>query len=212
MNSVNQYFKKYLTQNASKHDQQGQQAWKRITEHSVKSNKQTIRRAMCKMHKLKLDDFDYNVHELINAVINNKAILTSYGETDNLIVLNLFRILGDTPCPEFKSWVLTNQNSYDNGGSFGLNNFLVGCQNKYTNFVANGLWKSGEKTKKDLERTSEIVALNSRFDNLEKLIMAKTTSRFLRVDRKLQPPRAANLGPSLRMTRFGIGASTINIG
>ena len=73
LNSVDQDFKKYLTQNASKHDRQGQQAWKLITEHSVKSDKQAIRRAMCKMHKLKLDDFNYNVHELINAVIDNKG-------------------------------------------------------------------------------------------------------------------------------------------
>ena len=193
LNSVDQDFKKYLTQNASKHDRQGQQAWKLITEHSVKSDKQAIRRAMCKMHKLKLDDFNYNVHDLINAVIDNKAILTSCGETDNSIVSNLFRILSDAPCPEFKSWVLTNQNVYDDGGTFDLDNFLVSCPNKYTNFVADGLWKSGEKSKKDLEKTSEIVALNTRFDNLEKLLMAKhndkPTQQPAKSGWKVTPPK-----------------------
>ena len=72
LNSMDKDFKKYLTQNASKHNRQGQQAWKLITEHSVKSDKQAIRRAMCKMHQLKLEDFDYDVHKLINVVIESK--------------------------------------------------------------------------------------------------------------------------------------------
>ena len=132
---------------------------------------------MCKMHKLTLEDFNYDVHKMVDAVFENKAILTSCEETDNSIVSNLFRILGEAPCAEFKSWVLTNQNVYDNGGVFDLDNFLVSCQNKYTNFVADGLWKTRQKTKKDLEKETEIVALNSRFDNLEKLLLAQTNNK-----------------------------------
>lgn len=94
-------FKRYLTQNESKHQRQGQQAWKLITEHAVKSDKQAIRRAMCKMHTLNLEKFDYDVDKLVDAVVDNKAILTSCGETDNSIASNLFRMLGDAHCEEF---------------------------------------------------------------------------------------------------------------
>ena len=95
LNLVDQDFKEYLTQNAAKHNCQGEQAWTLITEYSVKSDKQTMRRAMCKIHKLKLHDFDYNVHGLISGIIDNKAILSSCGETDNSIISNLFQILAN---------------------------------------------------------------------------------------------------------------------
>ena len=129
-NSMDKDFKKYLTQNVSKHQRQGQQAWKLITEHAVKSDKQAIRRAMCKMHTLNLEKFDYDVDKLVDAVVDNKAILTSCGETDNSIASNLFRMLGDASCEEFKNWVLTHQNTYEDGGDFDLDNFLTGYIDK----------------------------------------------------------------------------------
>lgn len=72
--------------------------------------------------------------------------------------------------------MLTNQNVHDDRGTSNLDNFLVGCQNKYTNFVADGLWKTGDKTK-DLEKNSEIVDLNTHFDNLDKLLLAQKSDK-----------------------------------
>ena len=177
LNSMDNDFKKYLTQNASKHERQGPLAWKMITEHAIKSDKQAIRRAMCKMHTLNLDQFDYNINDFIDTVVDNKAILESCGETDNSIASNLFRILADAPCSEFKTWMLAHQNIYDEGGAFNLDNFMTNCTNKYVNYVTDGLWHSSTKTKKDLEKETEIVALNSRFDNLEKLLLAQSNGK-----------------------------------
>ena len=42
LNSMDKDFKKFLTQNAGKHDHQGPLAWKMITEHCVKNDKQAI--------------------------------------------------------------------------------------------------------------------------------------------------------------------------
>ena len=173
LNSMDKDFKKYLTQNAGKHERQGPLAWKMITEHSVKSDKQAIRRAMCKMHTLSLDQFDYDINKFIDTVVDNKAILESCGETDNSIASNLFRILGAAPCEELKTWMLGHQNTYDDGGEFDLDNFMTSCKNKYSNYMADGLWKSTRKTKKDLEKDSEIVALTSKIDRLEQLLFAK---------------------------------------
>ena len=166
-------FKKYLTQNAGKHERQGPMAWKMITKHAVKSDKQAIRRAMCKMHTLNLEKFNHNINDLIGTVVTNKAILESCGETDNSIASNLFRILEDAPCEEFKIWMLGHQNTYDDGGAFDLDNFMTSCKTKYSNYVADGLWRSSKKTKKDLEKDSEIVALNRKIDKLEQLLLAQ---------------------------------------
>ena len=94
---------------------------------------------MCKIHQFKLHDFDYNVHGLINGIIDNKAILSSCRESDNSIISNLFQILADAPCVEFNSLVLRKQNGNNNRGTFNLDNFLISCQNKYRNLVANRL-------------------------------------------------------------------------
>ena len=177
LNSMDKDFKKFLTQNTGKHQQQGPLEWKMITEHAVKSDKQAIRRAMSKMYTLTLEQFDYNINKFIDTVVENKAVLESCGETDNSIASNLFRILGTAPCDEFKTWMLGHQTSYDDGAVFDLDNFMTSCKHKYTNHVADGLWKSSKTTKKDLEKESEIVALNSRFDNLEKLLYAQKNDK-----------------------------------
>ena len=148
-----------------------------INEHAVKSDKQAIRRAMSKMHTFTLEQFDYNINKFIDIVVENKAVLESCGETDNSIASNLFRILGTAPCNEFKTWMLGHETSYNDGAVFDPDNFMTSCKHKYTNHVVDGLWKSSKKTKKDLEKESEIVALNSRFDNLENLLyMLKRTT------------------------------------
>ena len=54
------------------------------------------------MHTLILDKFNNNINDLIDTVVNNKAVLESCGETDNSITLNLFRNLEEAPCEEFK--------------------------------------------------------------------------------------------------------------
>ena len=177
LNSMDKDFKKFLTQNAGKHERQGPLAWKMITEHAVKSDKQAIWRAMCKMHTLNLDQFDYNINKFIDTVVDNKAILESCGETDNSIASNLFRILSKAPCDKFKTWMLAHQTAYDDGADFDLDHFMTSCKNKYGNYVADGLWRSSQKTKKDLEKETEIVALNSCFDNLEKLLLAQNNGK-----------------------------------
>ena len=177
LNSMDKDFKKFLTQNAGKHHRQGPLAWKMITEHAVKSDKQAIRRAMCKMHTLNLDQFNYDINKFIDSVVDNKAILESCGETDNSIASNLFRILGTAPCDEFKTWMLAHQTAYYDGKPFDLDNFMTSCKNKYTNYVADGLWRSSKKTKYELEKDSEIVALNSKIDKLEQLLYAQSNDK-----------------------------------
>ncbi len=132
-------FKKYLTQNAGKHERQGTLAWRMITKHSGKSDTQAICRVMCKIHTLTLEQFDYDINKFIDTVVDNKAIRESCGETDNSIASNLFRILGAAPCEEFKAWMLRHQNTFDDGGEFDIDNFMTSCKNKYTNYVADGL-------------------------------------------------------------------------
>ncbi len=192
-----------------------------ITEHAVKSNKQAIRRVMSKMHTLTLEQFDYNINKFIDTVVEIKAVLESCEETDNSIASNLFRILGTAPCNEFKTWMLGHQTSYNDGAAFDLDNFMTSCKHKYTNHVADGLWKSSKKTKKDLEKESEIVALNSRFDNLEKLLYAQKNDKsntstnksgWKRVVGRLLHQNPESLGKSLKMTKHGTGASFTSTG
>ena len=148
-----------------------------ITKHAVKSDKQAIHCGMCKMHTLNIDQFDYNINKFINTVVNNKVILESCGKTDNLIASNLFRILSKAACNEFKTWMLAHQTASNDGAEFDLDHFMTSCKNKYGNYVADGLWRSSQKTKKDLKKETEIVALNSRFDNFEKLLLAQTNTK-----------------------------------
>ena len=77
LNSMDKDFKKYLTQNVGTHEQQGPLAWKLITEHLVKSKKQAICRAICKIHTL--EQFDFDINQLIDVVLVNKEILESCG-------------------------------------------------------------------------------------------------------------------------------------
>ena len=96
-----------------------------ITKHAVKSDKQAICRAMCMMHTLNLDQFDYNINKFINVFVNNKAILESCGKTDNLFASNLFRILSKAPCNEFKTWMLAHQTANNDSADFDLDHFMT---------------------------------------------------------------------------------------
>ena len=123
------------------------------------------------MHTLSLDQFDFDINLLIDSILVNKAILESCGATDNSIASNLFCILGHAPCDEFKTWMLAHQHSYDEGKPFDLDNFMKSCKNKYTNYVADGLWRNTKKSKRDLKKDSEIVALTSKIDKLEQDVL-----------------------------------------
>ena len=100
-------------------------AWKFITDHSVKNDNQIIRRALCSTHTITLSDFDYNVDKLITHIQQNLRVLKSSGESDRSIAANLFRILKIAPCAEFCSWVVQKQTIWDEGGPFGLENFIA---------------------------------------------------------------------------------------
>ena len=89
-NSIDQQFKRHLTHCVNTHHRMGPLAWKLITDHAVKNDNQTIRRALCSTHTLSLSDFDYNVDKLITHIQENARILTSSGETDRSIAANLF--------------------------------------------------------------------------------------------------------------------------
>jgi len=115
---MDEKFTRHMTHSSSTHLRQGPLAWKVITNHCVKNDNQTIRRALCSIHILNLADFDYNFDKLISHVQDNMMILFSSGETDKSLVTNLFRILKKAPCEEFVSWVIQKQTLWDEGGAF----------------------------------------------------------------------------------------------
>ena len=174
-NSIDQRFKRHLTHCVETHHRMGPLAWKMITDHSVKNDNQTIRRALCSTHTLNLADFDYNVDKLITHVQENAKILTSSGETDRSIAANLFRILKAAPCTEFQSWVVQKQTSWDEGNNFDLNNFMKNAKSKYIHYVKDKMWKKS-KTIEDVKKESDIVALTSKIDRLEALLARSSES------------------------------------
>ena len=172
-NSIDQRFKRHITHCVETHHCMGPLAWKMITDHSVKNDNQTIRRALCSTHTLNLADFDYNVDKLITHVQENAKVLTSSGETDRSIAANLFRILKAAPCAEFQSWVVQKQTTWDEGATFDLNNFMKNAKSKYAHYVQDKLWKKSQ-TIEDIKKESDIVALTSKIDRLEALLARST--------------------------------------
>lgn len=152
----------------------GPLAWKFITDHSVKNDNQTIRRALCSTHTITLSDFDYNVDKLITHIQQNLRVLTSSGESDRSIAANLFRILKIAPCAEFCSWVVQKQTIWDEGGPFDLENFMKNAKSKYNHYVQDKLWNK-KTTMTDIKKETDIVALTSKIDRLEALL-AKTSA------------------------------------
>jgi hypothetical protein len=92
LNSIDEGYKRHMTNNYDAHQRWGPLAWKIITEHSVKYDNQTIRRALCRTHVMTLADYDFNVDKLITDIQENNRVLTSSGESDRSIAANLFRI------------------------------------------------------------------------------------------------------------------------
>ena len=173
-NSIDKNFKRHLTLSVNTHHRMGPLAWKFITDHSVKNDNQTIRRALCSTHTISLSDFDYNVDKLITHIQQNLRVLTSSGESDRSIAANLFRILKVAPCDEFCSWVVQKQTIWDEGGPFDLENFMKNAKSKYNHYVQDKLWNKN-KTMTDIKKETDIIALNSKIDRLEALL-AKTSA------------------------------------
>jgi hypothetical protein len=88
LNSIDEQYKRHMTNNCDAHQRWGPLAWKTITEHSVKNDYQTIRRALCRTHVMTLADYDYNVDKLITGIQENNQVLTSSGESDRSIAAN----------------------------------------------------------------------------------------------------------------------------
>ena len=174
-NSIDKDFKRHLTLSVDTHHRMGPLAWKMITDHSVKNDNQTIRRALCNTHTITLADFDHNVDKLITHVQQNLRILTSSGETDRSIAANLFRILKVAPCAEFCSWVVQKQTAWDEGAAFDLNNFMKNAKAKYNHYTQDKLWLK-TKTMTDIKKETDIVALTSKIDRLEALLAQSAAS------------------------------------
>ena len=174
-NSIDKDSKRHLTLNVDTHHRMGPLAWKLITDHSVKNDNQTIRRALCTTHTITLADFNYNVDKLITHVQQNLRILTSSGETDRSIAANLFRILKVAPCAEFCSWVVQKQTAWDKGVAFNLENFMKNAKSKYNHYVQDKLWLKS-KTITDVKKETDIVALNTKTDRLEALLAQSAAS------------------------------------
>ena len=81
-NSIDTKFKRYFMKHSETHKQYGPIAWKLIMEHSIKSDNQNIRRALCKTHTISLSEYKYDVDQLITSVEENNAILESCGKED----------------------------------------------------------------------------------------------------------------------------------
>ena len=173
--SIDKDYKNFLTHKVSNHHRQGQLAWKFITEHSIKNDNQAIRRAICKMHIMNLEQFDFSVDKLVTIIIKNKRILASCGETDHSITANLFRILKDELCDEFNGWVFSKQTIWDEGGTFDLENLIKNCKKKCHNYVTDSLWKKNQNSK-DLANSSDIVAITSKIDKLDQLLLLKKSN------------------------------------
>ena len=109
---------------------------------------------MCSLSKI----FQQNLH-----------VLTSSGESNRSILVNLFCILKVAPCAEFCSWVVQKQTIWDEGGSFDLENFMKNAKSKYNHYVQDKLWNK-TKTMTDIKKETSIVALTSKIDCLEALL------------------------------------------
>lgn len=192
LNSMDAKFTRHMTHSANTHQRHGPLAWKIVTNHCVKNDNQTIRRALCSAHTLNLADFDNNVDKMISHIQDNMMILYSSGETDKSVTANLFRILKKAPCEEFVSWVIQKQTIWDEGGNFDLQNFMANAQSKYQNYVKDKLWKS-PKTIKEVEKESELVALNAKLERLEILLAAKDGNSRTNTDKgsswRTSPPK-----------------------
>jgi hypothetical protein len=172
LNSMDAKFTRHITHSANTHLRHGPLAWKVITNHCVKNDNQTIRRALCSAHTLNLADFENDVDKLISHIQDNMMIPYSSGETDKSVTAHLFRILKKAPCEEFVSWVIQKQTVWDEGGNFDLQNFMSNAKSKYQNYVKDKLWK-GVKMIKDMEKESKLVALNAKLERLECLLASK---------------------------------------
>ena len=175
-NSVDSKFKKHLTETNSEHKCYGPSSWKIVTEHSIKSDNQNIRRAYCKTHTMTLAEYDYDVNKLISGIEDNNKVLTACGQEDKALTANLFRILKDDPCQEFVDWVLAKQTTWDEGATFDLQNFMRNAKTKYNNYVADGLWKR-KKTATDIKKESDVVALTASVARLEALLAQKNADK-----------------------------------
>ena len=176
-NSIDKNFKRHLTLSVDTHHRMGPLAWKFITDHSVKNDNQTIRRALCNTHTITLSDFDFNVDKLITHIQQNLRVLTSSGESDRSIAANLFRILKVAPCAEFCSWVVQKQTIWDEGGPFDLENFMKNAKSKYNHYVQDKLWNK-TKMMTDIKKETDIVALTSKIDRLEALLAKSSSGSF----------------------------------
>ena len=174
LNSIDERYKRHMTNNFDAHQRWGPLAWKTITEHSVKNDNQTIRRALCKTHTLSLADYDYDVDKLINFIQENNRILTSSGESDRSIAANLFRILKEAPNEEFVSWVLSKQTIWDEGLPFDLENFMKNAKSRYMSLKQDNLWNKNTPTAEGIKKESEIAALNTKLENLEALLASQS--------------------------------------
>ena len=134
-NSIDQCFKRHIIHCVNTHHRMGPLAWKIITDHLVKNNNQTIRRALCSTHTVNLSYFNYNVDKLIINFQENTRILTSSGETDRSIAANLFHILKAAPCQEFQSWVVQKQTAWDEGQNFDVDNLMKNAKSKCAHYV-----------------------------------------------------------------------------
>ena len=109
---------------------------------------------------MQLKDFDFNVKRLFEEVVSCKKILGFNGVQTNSLAASLFRILRESHCDDFDSFIGRKQDLYDEGADFDFNSFMKLTIAKYNGLVKDNKWSKTSTNK------AEIVALKAEMSHL----------------------------------------------